>query len=285
MNILVAGGRGFIGGYVATELARRGHRVAVSGSDDTAAIARTGFDAVVWCGGRRSADPETLRAAHVEAPLAALAASGARGIVYLGSGECYGAGEPPFREESPLLGASPYARVKIEAERALSQWAAEQPAERSATVLRLGVVYGPGQVGTMLVPSLLAALRAGRIFEATAGAQTRDFVAVQDVARAVGACLGPCAHTVYNIASAREVRIADVVGLVLRAAATVGGESFADLAARVRLGAIPYREDEQMRYALAVARAHDDLGWRAEVSLEAGLEATVRAALCPADPV
>ena len=287
MHLLVGGGRGFIGGYVATELARRGHRVVVSGSDDTATIATTGFDTLVWCGGRRGADPEALHAAHVAAPLATLGQSRARTIVYLSSGECYGNGEPPFREVSPLLGTSPYARAKIEAEDALRQWAAERPGERSATALRLGVVYGPGQSGAMLVPSLLAAIGRRQPFPATWGGQTRDLVAAEDVARAVAACLGtharaetdPCAWRAYNIASGHETRVADVIGAVLAAAATATGEPIAALAGLVQLGALPYRENEQMRYVLAVERAAADLGWRAEVPLAAGLAATVRAAL------
>jgi nucleoside-diphosphate-sugar epimerase len=210
----------------------------------------------------------------------ALAASRARTIVYLGSGECYGRGEPPFREDSPLLGTSPYARVKIDAEHALGVWARECPDERQATVLRLGVVYGAGQTGTMLVPSLLAALRERRPFPATLGEQTRDLIAVADVARAVAVSLDSSdqATRVYNIGSGCGTRITEIMDTVLTSVATHTGEPLGALQDLVQRGALPYRADEQMRYELAIERARCELGWSPALALAAGIDLAVRAA-------
>src|SRR5688572_841372 len=167
MRILVAGGQGFIGRRVAELLIEGGHDVLASGKGDTEQVAAGGFDAVVWAAGGRVGQLEEGLEVHARAPARVMESSGATRFVYLGSGEAYGLVDVPFREEMALRGTSPYQRAKIAGEQAIGEMAAKLGVR--ATSLRLGVVFGPGQKGMMLVPALLAALTERRRFPMTRG--------------------------------------------------------------------------------------------------------------------
>jgi UDP-glucose 4-epimerase len=269
--VAVGGGRGFIGRAVALALGRAGAQVVAFGREGLSEQTCPEVHALVWAGGGREGGADRLAEEHVAAPLRALAlaaARGARRAVYVSSGEVYGAQAVPFREDAIRLGDTPYARAKIRGEDAFLAAAARLGV--AAAVVRPGVVYGPGQREGMLLPSLLAALRAGRRFACTAGAQTRDFVHVDDVARVIAGCLADEAPPgVYNAGTGIETRVADVVQAL---AWRLGG------AGLVELGALPYRPGEVMRYALDPSRARQRLGVAAAVDLARGLEALAR---CP----
>jgi nucleoside-diphosphate-sugar epimerase len=278
-TVALAGATGFIGSAIARAFARAGRElvalprdvalpgeVVASPGEGAAPADVVRADVLIWAAGRRESDLAANRAAHVAAPLAAARATGARRVVYLSSGECYGAAPLPYREDGPALGTSDYARAKLEGEHALAGVA-------ETIALRLGVVYGPGQSPRMLIPEVAAALRAGKRVALSPGEQTRDFVFVDDVAdavvravgREVGGAVGRAIDappSTINIASGREVRVRDAVTTLCR----VLGASEELLG----FGDIAVRPGEAMRYVLDVARAADILGWRATTSLEAG---------------
>ena len=175
--------------------------------------------------------------------------------MYLSSGECYGDAPLPYREDGPALGSSDYARAKLEGERALAAAAA-------TTVLRLGVVYGPGQSPRMFIPQLVASLRTGRMFAMTSGVQTRDFVFVDDVADAVACALAAEPVPVVNIASGREVSVRNAARAI---AFAIGADE-----GLLGLGQLPLRPGEAMRYVLDVSLAARALDWRPRTALEVG---------------
>ncbi len=275
MRVLVAGGHGFIGRRVAELLTERGHDVLVGGRGDTEQLAAGGADAVVWAAGGRVSRFEEGLEVHVNAPQRVLEVSGATRIVYIGSGESYGLQDVPFREDAPLRGSSPYSRAKSAGEEAVAAKAKELGA--AAYLLRLGVVFGPGQKGQMLVPALLNALLQRRRFPMTRGDQTRDVVYVDDVVRLVARCLDDDAPAgIYNGGRGLETPIIDVVtGVVEAFSRNVG----VDLMPLLEAGAVPYRDGEQMRYLFDVTRVNELLGWRPEIAIEDGIERTVEAAL------
>jgi nucleoside-diphosphate-sugar epimerase len=271
MRVLVAGGKGFIGRHVVQLAQKRGHDVVVSGRGDTDVLARDGFDAVIWSAGGRVPDVEQGLEVHARAPARTLQASGATRFVYLGSGECYGLQDVPFREDMTLKGTSPYARAKIAGEEAVAEAALNFGA--AVFLLRPAVVFGAGQKGQMLVPALLNALRQRRHFPMTAGEQTRDVIHVDDVARLIVRCLDEDAQPdAYNVGTGTETPVIDVVTRVVAEASRVLG---ADLMPLLEAGAIPYRDGEQMRYVMDVSRTQERLGWKAEVPLDDGIERTV----------
>jgi nucleoside-diphosphate-sugar epimerase len=270
MKVLVAGGRGFIGSHAVNALTAAGHAAGVlEHDDDAAAVCGGGWDALVWAAGSRRNDVDGNRAEHVDAPLAALAATTAlTRAVYLSSGETYGVQGVPFREDTPQLGASPYALAKIEGERVMTEACAARGLE--LTVLRPSVAYGPGQRGQMFVPSLVQSLLTGARFQMTPGEQTRDLIHVGDVATAIVAAIEG-KPGVYNVGSGTEVTMRVL-------AADIAARFGADVRALLEIGALPYRPGEQMRYVLDSTRAAAEITWRPYIVLAAGLDQVVAAA-------
>jgi nucleoside-diphosphate-sugar epimerase len=226
--LALVGGKGFIANAAARALAAAGWTVEQFGREGP----RQGGDLLVWAAGRRAGD---LEEDHVRAPVRA--AKRATRVVYLSSGEVYGAQTPPFSEDAPLLGDTPYARAKIAGEQALA----------GATILRPSVAWGPGQEHQpMLIPSLLRARARREVFRMTAGEQTRDFVHVDDVASAI-VLVADQRNKIFNAGTGIETRVIDVARALLPPEL-------------LDAGAIPYRENEQMRYALESSRL-GSLGW------------------------
>lgn len=256
----VVGGRGFLGAAVVRALRCEGAAVTVSGRapgqlDRAARL-------LVWSAGGRAGEAAELEEAHVQAPLAALAAMPrVEAVVYLSSGEIYGAQPPPFDERAPRLGTSAYARAKIRGEDALGGACAERGLR--LVVVRPSVVYGAGQRPTQLLPQALEELRAGRALALTAGEQTRDWIHVDDVARAVATlALGPHCGA-FNVGSGQERTV--------RAALAELAQLLAAPAELLRFGALPYRPDEPMRYALRCDRLQIEAGFRPRVEWREGL--------------
>jgi len=239
MTIVVAGATGFLGGAAVRAL---GDVVAI-GRGETA-----DGDVLVWAAGRR----DSPREVHVDAAVAA--ARRVKRVVYLSTGEVYGAAPTPWREDTTPQPTSDYARAKLAGEAALA-------AVAPTVVLRIGVAYGPGQKPPMVLPSIVDAVRAGQPIALTEGTQTRDFVFVDDVAEAIARAMAAPAG-VYNIGSGVETRVRDAC------------ERFGELLGApelLRFGARPMRDDDLARYVLDPSRARDVLGLRATTSLADGL--------------
>lgn len=130
-------------------------------------------------------------------------------------------------------------------------------------------VYGPGEPGYRLIPSLVGALSRKERVPLTPGAQVRDFMFVEDCARAL-ARLGTATallHDVYNVCTGRPASVAEVARAVARA---VGAPE-----AQLDFGARPYREGESMWMVGDPARLLADTGFAPEVPLEAGIRRCV----------
>ncbi len=276
MKVLVVGGRGFIGRALVAHLAARGHAALALGRGEPAPEAT--FDALVFAQGHRDGAPEDLMAAHVATTRALLARYAPAQALYLGSGEVYPRDAPlPFTEPTPPAPATPYGHAKLAAERLLGSYS---DTGARALVLRLGVVYGPGQRGPMLLPSLLDSLLHFRDFPMTSGTQTRDLVFVDDLADLVTRILETPLETalppVLNAASGRETSVRD---LALRVAAMMSGHLGRDLTPHLRFGALAPRPADHPRYALDPTLTRATLGWTATTALDEGLARAVAAAL------
>jgi nucleoside-diphosphate-sugar epimerase len=165
----------------------------------------------------------------------------------------------PYREhESPLRPASRYGQAKA----ALGRWTADCTA--SVAWARLFFLYGPGEHETRLVPSVANALLEGREAELTPGTQVRDFLHVQDAARALVALLDDSVTGPVNIGSGRGVTVRSVAE---RVGALAGRPDL------LRFGARPAPTAEDV--VADVRRLRDEVGWQPTRTLEDGLEETV----------
>ncbi|MBS0465069.1 MAG: NAD-dependent epimerase/dehydratase family protein [Proteobacteria bacterium] len=167
---------------------------------------------------------------------------------------------------TPAHPTSVYGATKLAQEHVLSAWA--QAVGVRASVLRLQNVYGPGQsLGnpyTGIVPLFCQIARAGNsipVYED--GAIVRDFVAIDDVARAIfAASCGEIGESApVDIGSGRPTTILELAQKIAHRygapAPTITGQ---------------YRHGDVRQACARIDAAWTHLGWHPCVRLDAGLE-------------
>ncbi len=305
-RILVTGGAGFIGSHAAARFTGAGDRVTIlddlsSGkrenvpdgaelltldirSADAARAVREGrFNVMCHFAAqmdvRRSvADPVHDARVNVEGTLnllEALRAAGATARVVFAStgGAIYGdLAAPPTAEQAPKDPQSPYGVAKLAVEHYLAYYARVHGLPTIA--LRFSNVYGPrqdphGEAGVVAI-FCERLLRGESLTVYGDGLQTRDYVFVEDVARAVQlAALAPLPPA--GGVDARALNIGTGVETdVLTLATILAGAA----AVPPRLTHAPERPGEQRRSAVRIDAAARLLDWRPAVALEDGLQQT-----------
>jgi UDP-glucose 4-epimerase len=191
-----------------------------------------------------------------------LQAAGERTRVVFSStgGAVYGECERPAREDDPRRPLSPYGVAKLAGEEYLAGWNRLYGTQHAT--LRFANVYGPRQETGLeggVVAIFLNAMAAGE--ETTIfgdGAQTRDFVAVDDVVQAL--LLAPGRPGVFNVGSGVETSVLELHESCRAISTTDGPPLLA-----------PAREGDLKRSVLDVSLAERELGWRPSVPLDEGL--------------
>lgn len=305
-RILVTGGAGFIGSHVADLFLAKGfdvvivddmstgkrenlppnaelHEISVN-SSEFADLVRTGrFDVIAHLAAqidvRHSvADPihdATINILGTLNVMEALRKSDTKTRVVFSStgGVLYGAfTTPPNLETFPKDPESPYAISKLSTEYYLAYYGRVHGKE--AVSVRFGNVYGPrqdphGEAGVV-------AIFCGRILNDKPltifgdGLQTRDYVYVGDVARAVWLAAtkplppkGRLDARGFNIGTGKGTSVIDIARILQEAAGSSVPVEFA-----------PHRPGEQQESFVEVTKAREILGWTPEVSLSEGLGKT-----------
>ncbi len=173
--------------------------------------------------------------------------------------------EEPRPEKGEITSSSPYAVAK---------WAATGYARLfhqlwrvPVTVLRVAMVYGPGDPNTRrLVPYVTRSLLEGRPPEISSGTRLVDWVYVDDVVDAfiAAAETEAAAGGVFDIGTGTGTSIRQVVERLVE---------IADVPVAPRYGALADRPLDAARIA-DVAPAAETLGWHPAVGLEEGLRRT-----------
>jgi UDP-glucose 4-epimerase len=298
VRVLVTGGAGFIGSHVCDALIASKHEVVIMDDLSTGrrenipsgaslelvdirsphahAFVRKGrFDAICHLAAqmdvRRSvADPQWDADVNIRGLLnicEAATRSGLKRFVFASTGGAlYGEQDQfPAPETHPTRPVSPYGVAKAACELYLNYYGIER--KLSWISLRFSNVYGPrqspeGEAGVV-------AIFCNRLLSGEGctiygdGKQTRDFVYVGDVARAMASGLTNTFTGPVNIGTGVETEVATLYQKL----AAIAGITAPPLPA-------PERAGEQKRSAIDASLAARILGWKPTVSLDEGLRNT-----------
>jgi UDP-glucose 4-epimerase len=192
-------------------------------------------------------------------------------FVFASSGAPIGECEPPIHEELAPHPVSPYGASKLAGEAYCSAY--KRSFGIDTVALRFGNCYGPlsSHKGSVVAKFIREALD-GQPWEIYGdGAQTRDFIYVDDIAEAIfrAATTPGVGGEIFQIATNAETTVSELAE-ILRAALernSVATHGIRHAAARIG--------DVKRNYS-DTRKARARLGWDARVSLEDGLDRTVK---------
>ena len=171
--------------------------------------------------------------------------AGIRRFVVAGSCFEYGRSGEQYHQiptDAPLEPTNAYAASKAAASIILKQWAEHH--DLSLDILRVFHVFGEGEPESRFWPSLRKAALEGADFSMTKGEQIRDFISVEDAARiflrrsTVPSATSPGVN-IFNIGSGNSISIKAFAETCWRQFGAAGD---------LRIGEIPYRSGEVMRF-------------------------------------
>lgn len=188
-------------------------------------------------------------------------------FVFLSTGGAiYGEQEVfPAPENHPVVPCSIYGLAKRVGELYLDLWKRQFGAKFVA--LRLANVYGPrqnphGEAGVVAIFNQRLLNREVPTINGS-GKQTRDFVFVKDVARAVAICCRNSSEGIFNIGTGRETDVNRLYELIRGA-----------LGSSLDANRVPAKAGEQMRSSIDSGLAKRALGWEPQVGIEEGIRKT-----------
>ncbi len=188
-----------------------------------------------------------------------------KSFVQVGSSDEYGELVPPQVEHMQGDAFSPYSVAK-KAGTALVSMLAERE-EFPGVVVRLFLVYGPGQNQQRFIPQVITSCLRNEHFPVTKGDQLRDFCYVEDVVDAlVRAALAEKARgQVINIASGNPTTVRKMIEKIV----TLVGQG------TPMFGARPYRPGESMALYADITKAKQLLDWSPLTDIDIGLRKTI----------
>ncbi len=297
MNILVTGGAGFIGSHVVRCLLEDGHQVKVVDNlsrgneesvDSRAKLivadinnskkvkeALKGVDAVIHMAGlivvpESVKDPIKYCQNNVIGTVSLIESmrqAGVKKIIFSSSACVYGTPDKlPIREDAPLRPDNPYGASKASIETFLQTYSAIHGFD--SIILRYFNPYGPGESHdpeTHAIPNFIKSTLAKKPIPLYwKGEQIRDFIYIEDLARAHIDVLGQKGYQVFNIGTEKGIKVKDVIDEIFK---IVGYQApVKDLGKRAGDVAANFASSEKLKKVT---------GWSAKVSLTDGLKQTI----------
>jgi len=298
LRVFLTGGAGFIGSHVSRVLLEAGHEVTVFDNlsrgrrelvpagaafihadladEATVTEALRGHDAVIHLAGflevavsvQKPVDFAVNNIVNSVKLLESMRRAGVGKIVFSSSATVYGVPERlPLREDAPLgMQANPYGATKVSVEVFLGVY--HKLYGFDCVALRYFNPYGPNELcdpETHAVPNIVrAALERRPVPLYWKGEQVRDYIYVEDLARAHVQPLSVTGFEVFNVGSDVGTKVIDVVRIVSR---ILGYEApIDDLGERPGDVEASYASSEKLRR---------QLGWAPQVELEEGLRRTI----------
>eukprot|EP00560_Eucampia_antarctica_P006756 CAMPEP_0197825850 /NCGR_PEP_ID=MMETSP1437-20131217/2881_1 /TAXON_ID=49252 ORGANISM="Eucampia antarctica, Strain CCMP1452" /NCGR_SAMPLE_ID=MMETSP1437 /ASSEMBLY_ACC=CAM_ASM_001096 /LENGTH=343 /DNA_ID=CAMNT_0043426031 /DNA_START=14 /DNA_END=1045 /DNA_ORIENTATION=+ len=194
-----------------------------------------------------------------------------RRFIHVSTDEVYGEGEDfdakPMDEEHVLEPTNPYAATKAGAEFLVKSY--HRSFKLPCIITRGNNVYGPHQFPEKLIPKFINQLLRDRPVTLHGdGSNTRNFLFVEDVARAFDVILHKGeVGMIYNIGGDNEVSNVNVAKSLIK----LMGKSDRE---EELITFVPDRTFNDLRYTINSGKLHE-LGWREEKNWEVGLAETV----------
>ncbi len=296
-QLLVVGGAGFIGQHVVKKALEKGFNITVLSKNDHNTIDKLDgvtyltadirhkvslltiledkvFEYVINLGGyvdhaNYSNGGDEVYDVHfngVRNLVDCLDKSKIKGFVQIGSSDEYGNNPAPQFETQREAPISPYSCAKVASTYFLQTLFKTE--KFPAVVLRPFLVYGPGQGEERFIPQIIKGCMSNQKFPASKGEQLRDFCFIDDFVRAVFSALDndDVYGEVINVSSGKPISIKNIVDMIV----DIFGFG------KPQFGQIAYRDGENMTLYANIDKAEKLLGWKPSVSLEKGLEETIK---------
>ncbi len=301
VRVLVTGAGGFLGGFIVYELVRRGYdvialdnmsragygiellrdlgiEVVVKDVRDDLSDVLGGVDTVVHAAAyvdveESVREPDTYMDNNVVGTARLLKSCLRRGIhrfIFISSAAVYG--DPkylPIDEEHPLNPISPYGVSKVASELLIKSLSTTYR-ELKPTILRPFNIYGPGQnpsYAGVITKFAERLLRGQPPIIYGDGEQTRDFIYVTDVARAVVKVLESDASIgkTYNVGTGKPITINQLARLMME----VVGLNLRPIYEAPRPG------DIRHSYA-SIEKIREEIGWEPIIELKEGIAKVIK---------
>jgi len=176
-----------------------------------------------------------------------------KSFVQIGSSDEYGYSDSPQNEEQNCIPLSSYSFGKLSANNFLQML--NKTENFPAIMVRLFLVYGPNQNTQRFLPQVISSCLSDKSFQVSKGEQLRDFCFVEDIIDGIFLALESkrLFGNIFNLASGKPLTIRYIVEHIVE----IIGKGVPIF------GAIPYRENENMKLFADVSKANKLLNWRA----------------------
>lgn len=298
MKVIVTGGAGFIGSHITKILLDKGHEVRVIDNlsrgfenlvDKRANFQREdlknqeeitnllkGYDAVIHLGNyiivpesiERAVEYTENNVVNTVKLLEAMKEAKVKRIIFSSSATVYGdPKELPLREDSPIeIQNNQYGASKVAMESYISTY--HKLYDFDVVLLRYFNPYGPNELHepeTHAIPNFIkSTLEKKPIPLYWKGEQIRDFIYVEDLAKAHIDVLGVAGLEVFNIGTEDGTKVSEVVNKIFKITGHKG--MIKDLGSRAGDARATYASSQKIEQAV---------GWKSETSLDEGLEKTI----------
>lgn len=120
----------------------------------------------------------------------------------------------PVDEIHPVSPFNPYAQTKVICEKVCEGY--HRDFKVNVSILRPFNIYGVGQKGMLLIPEIIRQLKEGKKqIQLKAATPRRDYINVEDVARAFVACINDSnEYSIYNVCSGESISVKEITEII-----------------------------------------------------------------------
>ena len=181
--------------------------------------------------------------------------------------ECQGS-KLPIKPTDMLIPQSPYALSKSLSTNLFLHLS--KTGKLNVNVLRFFSVYGLNDLGFRFIPSLFNAMINDEEIETTSLTQKRDFVYIRDVVALILLSLRKktTSDVIYNVGNGKAVALRDVASEIKNL--------FPKSKGKIKIGAKPGRQNEDMCYFADISKTRDEFNWKPKYTIHNGLNETFK---------